>query len=178
MNVLVYYNTDLFLCFSLTYDPSDSMLINKKVPVHGFLLWDGIWTLDTITRLAVFSLFNNQNNLFISCWFFIEIDEAEFRKRTHSLLIRLSICESKHRLLSASLICVGAWATCTRWSLQKQQLQCIFLLSRSGLLPGHCAFNTQSVSQFVLSHLFNVSEQLVAGALIWLQVWVYKGKDS
>lgn len=37
--------------------------------------------------------------------------------------------------------------------------------------------NTQTESQFVLSHLFNVSEQLVVGAFIWLQVWVWKGND-
>lgn len=75
----------------------------------------------------------------------IEINDAELRKTTHSLLIRLSLCRSIHRLLSAGLICAGALELLVRDDHNKNAAQAHISLTKSSSLPGYRAFNRIAV---------------------------------
>lgn len=117
---------------------------------------------------------------------FIKINDTEVRQETHSLLIRLSICLSKHRRLSASLICMGTWAACEPWLKQNATQVYISMhisQKKKSLLPQlsphvlwiNCF--TRTVLQWLAHRLrvkwrlaicFNLDEQLVVGAFMCL----------
>lgn len=85
-----YVNLKYIYCISLT--------LYSLECAFNIMTWFVRSYCSTVRAITICSSLNDS--------FFIKINDTKFRKETHSLLIRLSICLSKHRLLLASFICM------------------------------------------------------------------------